>query len=147
MAADEIYTPGALAEPEPAPAPAPVEAEQVPVVDGDPYELVRVREPNGVEVSITRADAVTGGATILDKPAADPGGLPLPALTPEQAAAELAEQEAAGLAYDPAEHKVDEVLAYLADADPVEVERVQAAEADGKNRSTITNWAVTPEED
>lgn len=40
--------------------------------------------------------------------------------------------------FDPAEHGVDEVLAYLADADEGEQARVLAAEADGKNRKTIT---------
>ena len=47
-------------------------------------------------------------------------------------------QEAANaVVFDPAGHKVEEVLAYLADADETERARVLAAEADGKNRASI----------
>lgn len=44
-------------------------------------------------------------------------------------------------AFDPGEHGVPEVLAYLADADETERERVLAAEAAGKNRATIAKAA------
>jgi hypothetical protein len=39
--------------------------------------------------------------------------------------------------YDPAEHTVDDVLAYLADAPEAEATRVLQAERDGKARVTI----------
>ena len=39
--------------------------------------------------------------------------------------------------FDPSKHNQDEVLAYLADAEVDEVERVKAAEAEGKNRDKI----------
>lgn len=41
--------------------------------------------------------------------------------------------------FDPADHNVDDVLAYLATADGAERERVLAAEQAGKARTTITN--------
>lgn len=44
-------------------------------------------------------------------------------------------------AYDPADHKVDEVVDYLAAADDAERERVIQAEAAGKARTTITEWS------
>lgn len=40
--------------------------------------------------------------------------------------------------FDPSGHSVEDVLAYLAEADDAERERVLAAERDGKNRKTIT---------
>jgi hypothetical protein len=39
--------------------------------------------------------------------------------------------------YDPSAHTVDEVNAYLADADEAERTRVLEAEAQGKNRTTV----------
>lgn len=45
--------------------------------------------------------------------------------------------------FDPAGHTADEVTAYLAASAPAEQERVQAAEAAGKNRKTITGWQPT----
>lgn len=48
--------------------------------------------------------------------------------------------------YDPSAHKADEVVKYLAKADSHERERVQAAEAQGQNRKTITEWTPTPGE-
>lgn len=42
-----------------------------------------------------------------------------------------------GPSYPPGEHTVDEVNDYLADADPLEVARVLAAEEQGKNRAGI----------
>lgn len=41
--------------------------------------------------------------------------------------------------FDPADHKIEEVQAYLADADEAERDRVLAAERDGKARVTILN--------
>lgn len=41
------------------------------------------------------------------------------------------------VAFDPAKHSVEEVLAHLATADETEQARVRAAEADGKARTTI----------
>lgn len=49
--------------------------------------------------------------------------------------------------FDPAQHSVEEVLEYLADADAAEVERVQAAEAGGKNRSTVAAYETSTEVD
>lgn len=43
--------------------------------------------------------------------------------------------------YDPSDYNVDEVVTYLESADEGERERVQDAEAKGKNRVTITGWA------
>ena len=41
------------------------------------------------------------------------------------------------IVFNPADHKVEEVLAYLADADEAERDRVLSAEAGGKNRASI----------
>lgn len=50
--------------------------------------------------------------------------------------------------YDPAEHKADEVLEYLATADKAEVERVYDAESAGKNRVTLLDKiAALPDAD
>lgn len=51
--------------------------------------------------------------------------------------------------FDPTAHKQDEVLAYLADAEPDEVERVKAAEAEGDDRKGIAAFepAVSSGED
>lgn len=43
--------------------------------------------------------------------------------------------------YDPGAHRVAEVSAYLASADPAERARVIEAEAAGKARKTITEWS------
>lgn len=48
-------------------------------------------------------------------------------------------QEPTNGVFDPAEHGVHEVNAYLAAADPPERERVLQAEAEGKGRATILN--------
>lgn len=45
--------------------------------------------------------------------------------------------------FDPSNHNVSDVLAYLSQADAAEVQRVQAAEADGKARKGIAEWAPT----
>lgn len=45
--------------------------------------------------------------------------------------------------FDPADHKIEEVQAYLADADDAERERVLASERDGKARVTILNDGET----
>lgn len=49
--------------------------------------------------------------------------------------------------FDPTEHNVDEVLTHLAGADEAEVERVKAAEAEGKGRSTIASFEPQPNPD
>ena len=41
--------------------------------------------------------------------------------------------------FDPSEHNVEEVQAYLADADDTETQRVLDAEKAGKNRSTLVD--------
>ncbi|MFF2525901.1 hypothetical protein [Streptomyces liangshanensis] len=46
--------------------------------------------------------------------------------------------------FDPAEHDVPAVLAYLAEADETETARVLAAEAAGKNRKSILGKEPTP---
>ena len=43
-------------------------------------------------------------------------------------------------AFDPGAHTAQEVLAYLADAEPAEVARVLIAEVDGKHRSTVLSF-------
>lgn len=45
-----------------------------------------------------------------------------------------------GDAFDPGKHSVDEVTAYLADADDAEVVRVKQVEAEGKNRKGIAEF-------
>lgn len=50
----------------------------------------------------------------------------------DPAAAELG-----AVVFNPAEHKVEDVLAYLADADEAERDRVIAAEAEGQARKSI----------
>ena len=43
-------------------------------------------------------------------------------------------------AFDPGAHTAQEVIAYLADAEPAEVARVLIAEVDGKHRSTVLSF-------
>lgn len=47
--------------------------------------------------------------------------------------------------FNPSEHKVDEVIEYLASADEDEQIRVLEAEAEGQDRATIRDW--TPDAD
>lgn len=47
--------------------------------------------------------------------------------------------------FNPSEHKVDEVIDYLASADEDEQIRVLEAEAEGQDRATIRDW--TPDAD
>lgn len=49
--------------------------------------------------------------------------------------------------YNPSDYTVDEVNAYLASADSDEVDRVLAAEAADKNRSTVHGPSVTTQGD
>lgn len=67
-----------------------------------------------------------------------------PPTTDDALAASLADSLAEGSApfqpvdaFDPGAHTAQEVLAYLADAEPAEVARVLIAEVDGKHRSTV----------
>ena len=67
-----------------------------------------------------------------------------PPTTDDALAASLADSLAEGAApfqpvdaFDPGAHTAQEVLAYLADAEPAEVARVLIAEVDGKHRSTV----------
>ena len=67
-----------------------------------------------------------------------------PPTTEDALAASLADSLAEGSApfqpvdaFDPGAHTAQEVLAYLADAEPAEVARVLIAEVDGKHRSTV----------
>lgn len=46
--------------------------------------------------------------------------------------------------FDPTAHNQDDVLAYLADADRAEVDRVKAVEAEGKKRAKITEFEPAP---
>lgn len=48
--------------------------------------------------------------------------------------------------YDPTEHTVAEVTDYLATADEDERQRVQEAEAVGKDRLGIVNWTPTADQ-
>ena len=69
------------------------------------------------------------------------GWTPSPPTTDDALAASLADSLAAPFqpvdAFDPGAHTAQEVLAYLADAEPAEVARVLIAEVDGKHRSTV----------
>ena len=64
-----------------------------------------------------------------------------PPTTDDALAASLADSLAAPFqpvdAFDPGAHTAQEVIAYLADAEPAEVARVLIAEVDGKHRSTV----------
>ena len=67
-----------------------------------------------------------------------------PPTTDDALAASLADSLAEGSApfqpvdaFDPGAHTAQEVLAYLAQAEPAEVARVLIAEVDGKHRSTV----------
>ena len=67
-----------------------------------------------------------------------------PPTTDDALAASLADSLAEGAApfqpvdaFDPGAHTAQEVLAYLADAEPAEVARVLIAEVDGKHRTTV----------
>ena len=67
-----------------------------------------------------------------------------PPTTDDALAASLADSLAAPFqpvdAFDPGAHTAQEVLAYLADAEPAEVARVLIAEVDGKHRSTVLSF-------
>ena len=70
-----------------------------------------------------------------------------PPTTDDALAASLADSLAEGAApfqpvdaFDPGAHTAQEVLAYLADAEPAEVARVLIAEVDGKHRSTVLSF-------
>ena len=67
-----------------------------------------------------------------------------PPTTDDALAASLADSLAEGAApfqpvdaFDPGAHTAQEVLAYLAQAEPAEVARVLIAEVDGKHRTTV----------
>ena len=67
-----------------------------------------------------------------------------PPTTDDALAASLADSLAAPFqpvdAFDPGAHTAQEVLAYLAQAEPAEVARVLIAEVDGKHRSTVLSF-------
>ena len=67
-----------------------------------------------------------------------------PPTTDDALAASLADTLAAPFqpvdAFDPGAHTAQEVLAYLAQAEPAEVARVLIAEVDGKHRSTVLSF-------
>ena len=77
----------------------------------------------------------------------DLGWTVAPPTTDDALAASLADSLAEGAApfqpvdaFDPGAHTAQEVLAYLADAEPAEVARVLIAEVDGKHRSTVLSF-------
>ena len=100
----------------------------------NPYELVRVKNDAGHEYTTRRAAAEASGVTVLDKPARDARGQVRPTVyhQPRQ--------------FDPGKHNVDKVLAHLEQASEAERDRVLAAEADGKDRTTITSWQPAGDE-
>lgn len=49
--------------------------------------------------------------------------------------------------FDPEEHKVEDVLEYLADAESDEVQRVLAAEAEGKARKSVLEFEAEQDEE
>ncbi len=70
-----------------------------------------------------------------------------PPTTDDALAASLASTLAEGAApfqpldaFDPGAHTAQEVIAYLAQAEPAEVARVLIAEVDGKHRSTVLSF-------
>ena len=67
-----------------------------------------------------------------------------PPTTDDALAASLADSLAAPFqpvdAFDPGAHTAQEVIAYLAQAEPAEVARVLIAEVDGKHRSTVLSF-------
>lgn len=58
-------------------------------------------------------------------------------LVPDYEVGDDEPQSAVSEQFDPSAHKIEDVLAYLDGKDEAEVERVLAAERDGKNRSTL----------
>ena len=73
------------------------------------------------------------------------GWTPSPPTTDDALAASLADSLAEGAApfqhaFDPGAHTAQEVIAYLAQAEPAEVARVLIAEVDGKHRSTVLSF-------
>ncbi|MFI8254083.1 hypothetical protein [Streptomyces filamentosus] len=104
------------------------------VEDSDPILKTHRHHFEGVE-DIARRNTLSARA--VEAATADPGELR--ALTPPAAPTPPEP-------FDPSEHTAPEVLAYLADADETEVERVLAAEAAGKNRKGILGDGPTPTE-
>jgi trigger factor len=81
--------------------------------------------------------SVIVGGRLLAEGSEVPDGVKVPSQYLDDAA-NTAGPTAMAAGDDPADFKVEEVQAYLAGADDAEKERVLAAEAAGKNRSTIT---------
>lgn len=103
----------------------------------NPYEVVRVKTRSGGHESMTRVAARNRGHEILEgRPALDARGRPLPG----KRKTDLTPVDIEG-PYDPSGDNVEGVLAKLAEADPAEATRILAAEAAGKNRSSIAAWS------
>jgi hypothetical protein len=81
-------------------------------------------DATGPEVLSTFEDLFSGGTPRPSAPTESATGVPLKL-------------------YDPADHNVDEVTAYLAAANEDEQLRVLGSEESGKNRVTITSWTPT----
>jgi len=103
-------------------------------------ELIEAAEALGLPSGsvVTTSHGYIVPSDLLDGEGDDPR-LPDPAPV-ERPSADVDNEPAE---YDPSKERVEEVLAYLDGADEEEVQRVLAAEAEGKGRSTIL--AYTPE--
>lgn len=121
----------------------PVAGEEPEHLDAPSFEVLSVAEPvevvpegplpiEGLLVNEPLAGA--GEAVNADTGEVTAPGEPLPEI-PTEDGDQLADP------YDPAPHKVAEVVAYLVSADPAERARVIEAEAAGKARKTITEWS------
>jgi hypothetical protein len=89
-------------------------------------------------VSRVGKQSVIVGGRLLPAGSEVPAGVEVPARYLDAAATPESEPTAMAAGDDPAAFTVAEVQAFLAGADDAEKERVLAAEAASKNRSTIT---------
>ena len=101
-------------------------------------------EPTGTPAKEeTEEDADAAAAAEAEAQAKAEADAEAQALADEQAAADAA---AAAALYDPADHTISEVEAYLEEADDDEHARVIAAEAEGKQRKGVLDLAKTAKE-
>jgi hypothetical protein len=97
-------------------------------IEGVPGRYQHNVAARGDEIAVSAEEAKRGEDLGL---LAQPGAA-------EPAGASASEPKAMAAGDDPADFKVEEVQAYLAGADDAEKERVLAAEAAGKNRTSLT---------
>lgn len=84
-----------------------------------------------------REDENEPGTVELREPVSGVDATPTAATSKGDRSNPAPKPEPSGAAFDPSDHTVDEVNAYLADADEAERQRVLDAEAAGKGRKTV----------